>query len=57
MWALEAARATLDYAIAYNILLHQWNQALRGGSPLVSLEEWEHLRTGLRHYSTSSQLN
>ena len=37
--------ATLDCAIAYNILLHQRDQALRGVSPLVPLEEREHLRT------------
>ena len=37
--------ATLDCAIAYNIVLHQRYQALRGVSPLVSLEEWELLRT------------
>ena len=37
--------ATLDCAIAYNILLHQREQALRGVSPLVSLEERELLRT------------
>ena len=30
---------TLDCAIAYNILLHQRDQALRGVSPLVPLEE------------------
>ena len=36
-----------DCAIAYNILLHQRDQALRGVSPLVPL----------RHYSTSSQLS
>ena len=30
---------TLDCAIAYNILLHQQDQALRGVSPLVPLEE------------------
>ena len=28
--------ATLDCAIAYNILLHQMDQALRGVSPFVS---------------------
>ena len=37
--------ATLDCTITYNILLHQWDQALRGVSPLVSLEERERLRT------------
>ena len=37
--------ATLDCAIAYNILLHQQDQALRGVSPVVPLEEREHLRT------------
>ena len=37
--------ATLDCAIAYNILLHQQDQALRGVSPLVPLEEREHFRT------------
>ena len=37
--------ATLHCAIAYNILLHQLDQALRGVSPLVSLEELEHLCT------------
>ena len=36
--------ATLDCAIAYNILLHQRDQALRGVSPLVSQEEQERLR-------------
>ena len=34
----------MDCAIAYNILLHQRDQALRGVSPLVPLEEREHLR-------------
>ena len=38
--------ATLDCAIAYNILLHQRDQALRGVSPLVSQDELECLRTG-----------
>ena len=37
--------ANLDCAISYNFLLHQRDQALRGVSPLVPLEEWEHLRT------------
>ena len=37
--------ATLECAIANNILLHQRDQALRGVSPLVSLEERELLRT------------
>ena len=37
--------ATLDCAIAYNILLHQQDQALRGISPLVPLEERERFRT------------
>ena len=37
--------ATLDCAIAYNILPHQQDQALRGVSPLVPLEEREHLHT------------
>ena len=37
--------ATLDCAIAYNILLHQRDQALGRVSPLVPLEEREHLRT------------
>ena len=36
---------TLDCAITYNILLHQQDQALRGVSPLVPLEEREHFRT------------
>ena len=36
---------TLDSAITYNILLHQQDQALWGVSPLVPLEEREHLRT------------
>ena len=36
---------TLDCAIAYYILLHQRDQALRGVSPVVPLEEREHLRT------------
>ena len=55
--------AILDCAIAYNILLHQRDQALRGVSPLVSPEERERLRTTpfgascLRYYSTSSQLS
>ena len=44
--------ATLDCAIAYNILLHQQDQALRGVSPLVPLEELEHLRTA--PFGTSS---
>ena len=35
--------ATVDCAIAYNFLLHQRDQALRGVSPLVPLEEREHL--------------
>ena len=37
--------ATLDCAIANNILLHQQDQALRGISPLVPLEERERFRT------------
>ena len=37
--------ATLDCAIAYNILLHQQDQALRGVSPLVPLMERERFRT------------
>ena len=37
--------ATLDCAIAYNILLHQQDQALQGVFPLVPLEERERLRT------------
>jgi len=37
--------ATLDCAFAYNILLHQRDQALQGVSTLVSLEEWERRRT------------
>ena len=37
--------ATLDCAIAYTILLHQRDQALRGVSPLVSQEEQQRLRT------------
>ena len=37
--------ATLDCAIAYNILLHQQDRALWGVSPLVPLEERERLRT------------
>ena len=37
--------ATLSCAISYNILLHQQDQALRGVSPLVPLDEREHLRT------------
>ena len=37
--------ATLDCAITYNILLHQRDQALRGVSPIVSLEDRERLRT------------
>ena len=50
--------AILDCAIAYNILLHQQDQALRGVSPHVPLEERERLRTlGLGHYLTSSQLS
>ena len=36
---------TLDCAIAYYILLHQRDQVLRGVSPVVPLEEREHLRT------------
>ena len=50
--------ATLDCAIAYNILLHQQEKALRGVSSLVPLEEWNAfvlLHSGLRRYSTSSQ--
>ena len=34
-----------DCSIAYNILLHQRDQALRGVSPLVSQDEREHLHT------------
>ena len=37
--------ATLDSAIAYNILLHQRDQVLPGVSPLVPLEDRERLRT------------
>ena len=37
--------ATLNCAIAYNILLHQQDQAVRGVSPLVPLEERERCRT------------
>ena len=37
--------ATLDFTITYNILLHQRDQALRGVSPLVPLEEQERFRT------------
>jgi len=37
--------ATLDCTIAYNILLHQRDQALRGVSRLVSQEERERFRT------------
>ena len=37
--------ATLDCAIAFNILQHEQDQALRGVSPLVPLEEREHFRT------------
>ena len=48
--------ATLDCAIAYNILLYQRDQALRGVSPVVPLQEREHLRPfhqlgGRRHRS------
>ena len=49
--------ATLDCAIAYNILLHQQDQALRGVSPLVPLEERERFRTAPFGASTSSQLS
>ena len=37
--------ATMDCAIAYNILLHQRDQALRGVSHHVTQEERERLRT------------
>ena len=37
--------ATLACAIAYNILLHQQDQALQGVSPVVPLEERERFRT------------
>ena len=37
--------ANLDCAITYNILLHQWDQALWGVSSLGSQEERERLRT------------
>ena len=37
--------ATLDCAVAYNILLHQRDQVLWGVSSLGSQDEWERLRT------------
>ena len=41
----SVATAWYDGATAYNILLHQRDQALRGVSPLLPLEELERLRT------------
>ena len=47
--------ATLHCAIAYNILLHQRDQALQGVSPLVSQEERDRLR--MVPFGASSQFD
>ena len=37
--------AALDCSMAFNILLHQWDQALWDASPFLSQDEKESLRT------------